>query len=127
MVDTVHVQRNMERNYSKGVDDFYLASYKGKITLTGSLTIEEAVELMQKEILLKKAMVKLAWLPLSAPPDVASPMAKVFSQPDVLKRLASSYMKWLLKPHNLKMGEVSFCALFHNYISINYTSKYYTA
>ena len=78
MVDTIHIQPNMERNCSKGVDDFYLASYNGTITLTGSLTVEEAVELMQKKILLKKAMVKLSWLPSSAPPDVASPLANVF-------------------------------------------------
>ena len=88
MVDTIHIQPNMERNCSKGVDDFYLASCNGTITVTGSLTVEEAVELMQKKILLKKAMVKLSWLPSSAPPDMASPLAKVFSQPDVLKRLA---------------------------------------
>ena len=79
MVDTIHIQPNMERNCSKGVDDFYLASCNGTITVTGSLTVEEAVELMQKNILLKKAMVKLSWLPSFAPPDVASPLAKVFS------------------------------------------------
>ena len=60
-------------------DDFYLALCNGTITVTGSLTVEEAVELMQKNILLKKAMVKLSWLPSSAPPDMASPLAKVFS------------------------------------------------
>ena len=79
MVDTIHIQPNTERNCSKGVDDFYLASCNGTITVTGSLTVEEAVELMQKKILLKKAMVKLSWLPLFAPPDVASPLAKVFT------------------------------------------------
>ena len=68
----------MESNCSKWVDDFYLALCNGTITVTGSLTVEEAVELMQKNILLKKAMVKLSWLPLFAPPDVASPLAKVF-------------------------------------------------
>jgi hypothetical protein len=47
-------------------DDFYLALCNGTITVTGSLTVEEAVELMQKKILLKKAMVKLSWLPSSA-------------------------------------------------------------
>ena len=66
MVDTIHIQPNMERNCSKGVDDFYLASCNGTITVTGSLTVEEAVELMQKKILLKKAVVKLSWLPSSA-------------------------------------------------------------
>ena len=29
---------------------------------------------MKKEILMKEAMVKLSWLPLTAPPDVTSPL-----------------------------------------------------
>ena len=28
-VDTIHIQQNMERNTSKGIDDFYLASFNG--------------------------------------------------------------------------------------------------
>ena len=35
---------------------------------------EEAVEIMKKEILMKEAMVKLSWLPSTAPPDVTSPL-----------------------------------------------------
>ena len=111
MVDTVHVQRNMERNHTKGIDDFYLASSDGKITVTGSLSILEAVELMKKEILLKEATVKLTWLPSTAPPDLSCPLPMLFSQPDKLKRMSSSYLKWLLKPLGLKMGEVSICDL----------------
>ena len=63
---------------------------------------EEAVEMMKKKILVK-AIVKLCWLPLTAPADVRRPLTKVFSQPDMLKRMASSNMKWLLKPQGLKM------------------------
>ena len=42
MADTIHIQSNMERNSSKGIDDYYLASWNGKITVTGRLTMEEA-------------------------------------------------------------------------------------
>ena len=69
MVDTVHVQRNLERNNTKGIDNFYLASTNGKITVAGSLSILEAVELMKKEILMKEAMVTLTWLKSTAPPQ----------------------------------------------------------
>ena len=109
MVDTVHVQQNMEQNNCKGIDDFYLASSNGRIAVTGSLSILEAVELIKTKILLKEATVKLAWLPPTAPPDMTSPLTILFRQPDKLKRLSSSYMKWLLKPMGLKMVEVSIC------------------
>ena len=68
-----------------------------------SMAQEKAVEIIKKEILMKEAMVKLSWLPLTAPPDVTSPLTMVFIEPDMLKRMASSNMKWLLKPQSLKM------------------------
>ena len=67
----------------------------------------EAVELMKKEILIKEAMVTLTGLQSTAKLDVSSPLTRVFIHPDKLKRMAiaSFYMKWLLKPQGLKMGE----------------------
>ena len=64
---------------------------------------EGAVEIMKKKILVKEAMVKPSWLPLTTSPDVSSPLMKMFSQPNMLKRMTSSNMKWLLKPQSLKM------------------------
>ena len=51
MVDTIHIKLILERNSSKGIHDFYLASCNGKIPVVESLTLEEAVELLKKKIL----------------------------------------------------------------------------
>ena len=69
IVDTIHIQVNMNRNTNKGIDDFYLISSYGQTTMTGSLNMEEALEVYKKKILLKLAMVKLSWLPVSALPS----------------------------------------------------------
>ena len=68
-----------------------------------SMAQEKAVEIIKKEILMKEAMVKLSWLPLTASPDVLSPLMKMFSQLNMMKRMTNYNMKWLLKPKSLKM------------------------
>ena len=107
MVDTVHVQRNIERNREKGIRDFYLADHgDGDIRVLGSLTLEDAAEAIKMKMLLRDSNNTSIWLPNSAPPDLPMSIEKVFSRPDILKSVASQYMKWMLKPQGLKMGEV---------------------
>ena len=52
MVDTIHIQQNMERNTSKGIDDFYLASFNGTRGGCGDHEEEDTCEGSQGEALL---------------------------------------------------------------------------
>ena len=69
MVDTVHVTRNIERNVSLGISDFYLAvDAKNSASFAGSMPLEEAVKVIDKMIITRDSLVIGNWLPTSAPP-----------------------------------------------------------
>ena len=63
MVDTVHVQRKIEKNKEKGITDFYLADYgDGDIRVLGSLTLEDADEAVNMKMLLRDSNNTSIWL-----------------------------------------------------------------
>ena len=62
MLDFLYIHKNIERNTKKVIDNFYLASSVGKITMAGSLSMEEAVDILKKKILLKEGMGELSML-----------------------------------------------------------------
>ena len=73
MVDTVHVQRKIEKNKEKGITDLYLADHgDGDIRVLGSLTLEDADEAVNMKMLLRDSNNTSIWLPNSTPPDLPS-------------------------------------------------------
>ena len=109
LVETVDVQKNTERNLDLGIQDFYLADYGGGDgRVQGSLSLEAAVEVTRQKLLTRDSRNISSWLPRTPPPHLILPIKKLFSRPDALKSAASHYMKWILKPQGLKMGEGDF-------------------
>ena len=54
MVDTVHVQRKIEKNREKGITDFSLADHRdGDIRVFVSLTFEDAAKAIKMKRLLR--------------------------------------------------------------------------
>ena len=98
----------MARNEQKGIKDFYLAGDRETgVKVVGKYSMREAFALMKHELMKEDAMELTNWLPDGAPPAPPAPLREVLSKPDVLKSVASLWMKWALKKQGLKMGEVS--------------------
>ena len=109
MVESVDVQKSMERNLERGIQDFYLADYGGgDVRVQGSLSLEAAVEVTRQKLLTRDSRKTSSWLPRTPPPPLILPIKKLFSRPDAVKSTASQYMKWILKCQGLKMGEGDF-------------------
>ena len=107
MVDTVYVVKNIARNKSMNINDFYLADYGGgNISVAGALSIEEVASILKKMILEKEALKTDSWLPSMAPPSLNMSIEELFSKPDKLKSGSSKFLKWVMKPQGLRMGEV---------------------
>ena len=109
MVDTAHIKRSMERNHELGIADFYLAKLgNGQVVTEGSLTLKEVQVLLSKQILSTDSLETSIWLPSCAPPNLAMPVAKLGSQPTLLKKTAVMFKNWLLSETKVKPGEGEF-------------------
>ena len=109
MVDTVHIQRSLERNLKMGIGDFYLAKLgNGQVVTEGSLNLREVQVLISKQILFRDSLETTTWLPTCAPPNLPMPIEKLGSQPTMLKKTAVSYKNWLLSVVDVKPGESDF-------------------
>ena len=109
MVDTVHIQRSLERNLKMGIGDFYLAKLgNGQVVTEGSLNLREVQVLISKHILFRDLLETTTWLPTCAPPNLAMPIEKLGSQPKLLTSTAVSYKNWLLSVTKVKPGEGDF-------------------
>ena len=109
MVDTVHVTRSMERNLAMENDDFYLARLRdGRRVFAGSLTLDEAGDMIEEMKLERDCLVTASWVPVTPPPALTCSLKRVFARPDLLKTTATAYMKWLLGKSKMKRGEKGF-------------------
>ena len=67
MVDTLNVTRQMERNATLGISDFYLVEHlDGKVEFAGTMDLERVLDLVKSKVLVTKSCDMWAWVPDSA-------------------------------------------------------------
>lgn len=108
-MDTVNITRQLERNATLGIKDFFLNEHPdGEVEFAGPLSLERAEVLIRTLRLTKASLVTSAWLPSTPPPPLACSLKRILVVPDKLKRTATAYMKWILSKQKLKKGEPGF-------------------
>ena len=107
MVDTVHVTRNIERNATLGISDFYLAVDAGNSpSFAGSMALEEAVKVIDNMIITRDSLVIGKWFPTSAPPSFPMDLGQLFKNPVLMRNTAVKFCKWLRQDLSLGDGKL---------------------
>ena len=96
MVDTTNVIRNMERNRSWGIQDFYLAvDASSSPTYAGTIPLEGVKKVIDNLIYTRDAMVIESWFPKSDPPSFPMSLEELFKNPSLMRTTSVKFSKWL--------------------------------
>ena len=86
MVDTLNVTRQMERNATLGISDFYRVEHlDGKVEFAGTMDLERVLDLVKSKVLVTKSCDMWAWVPDQPLPPLPASLDKVFKAPDLFK------------------------------------------
>ena len=82
MVDTLNVTRQMERNATLGISDFYLVEHlDGKVEFAGTMDLERVLDLVKSKVLVTKSCDMWAWVPDQPLPPLPASLDKVGTRP----------------------------------------------